>query len=129
MNKYILFAALFLTFASCTKPNPTLGTLGEWKLIEYLGDPGDGSGTFEAVDSEKTLLFYDDGTIEIKNGSLCNLGEELIDMEGTYDEASMVITVDCSGNSSTREFNINSDNELLLHYPCIEPCIEKYEKQ
>lgn len=129
MNKYIFVLALFLTFTACTKPN--LGTLGEWNLIEYYGDPGDGSGTFQAVDSDKTLLFYDDGTFEVKNGSLCDLGAESGDMTGTYEEVTNIITVDCPGitNPFPYSFEINADNELLLYYPCIEPCVEKYEKQ
>jgi len=128
MTKYILITALLIIFTSCTKPN--LSSLGEWEIIEYYGDPGDGSGTFQPVDSDKSLSFFDDGTLEIKNGSLCDLGAESGDFTVNYDEESKTISANCSSTSNIiHRYEIDSEDNLLIYYPCIEPCVEKYEKK
>jgi len=37
--------------------------ISKWKLIEMYSDPGDGSGDFETVSSNKTVSFYSDDVI------------------------------------------------------------------
>ncbi|NNE75565.1 MAG: hypothetical protein HKN31_00655 [Pricia sp.] len=43
-----------------------------WWLVEQYADPGDGSGDFTGVDSEKTIQFLQNGIFR-SNGRLCNL--------------------------------------------------------
>lgn len=45
--------------------------LGSWELIEVLADPGDGSGTIEPVESNKTMDFSANGIVTT-NSSLCD---------------------------------------------------------
>lgn len=47
-----LSACCCLVLGACTAPEPTTqnnGIMGKWRLVEELGDPGDGSGTFQPV--------------------------------------------------------------------------------
>jgi len=46
--------------------------VGVWKLIQISIDPGDGSGTFQDVETDKTIEFKADGTL-ISNGSICTV--------------------------------------------------------
>jgi len=58
--KKIFFTLLVVGMLSaCNKDDNKSNTsiVGNWKLIEVLEDPGDGSGTFMSVDSEKTITF------------------------------------------------------------------------
>jgi len=59
MRNITLFAITYLLFVSCDNySDPVIETpelLGTWRLIEVLADPGNGSGTFNPVDSDITL--------------------------------------------------------------------------
>ncbi|WP_452222106.1 hypothetical protein [Lacinutrix salivirga] len=41
------------------------GLIGNWKLIEVLVDPEDGSGTFQSIESNKTIEFKVNGIVKI----------------------------------------------------------------
>ncbi len=125
---FILVGILF----SCNnneeeKTNTTL--IGNWKLIEILADPGDGSGTFSSIESKKTITFKNDGTIT-SNGMLCNMSINTNNItSGTYDVyESTFNSPDCSNPDYKYTFQQNK-NILIINYPCIEPCIAKYIKQ
>ena len=127
--KKLLIAIVFgiLVFSAC-KPQEVLVS-NKWKLIEVLNDPGDGSGTFISVQSDRTIEFLNDGTFE-SNGDLCNMGTDSDQvLTGLYSEIDFTLTPD--GCSITPVFPISytmSDEELIINYPCIEPCQQKYIK-
>ena len=59
-TKILALAVIILTVISCSKnDDDTSSNLlkGTWKLTEVLADPGDGSGTFNLVNSNKNLIF------------------------------------------------------------------------
>lgn len=102
--------------------------VGNWKLIEVYADPGDGSGDFVPVESEKTITFTTNGTMS-SNANLCLVfsdpGETSI---GTYSESDTSITItDCEISPVTAYYEIATTN-LIVSYFCIEGCQEKYEK-
>ena len=72
MKKQVfLFLALGFLY-SCDKDDDKStdkGLIGNWKLIEVLADPGDGSGTFAVVESNKIITFQQNGIIT-SNGTL-----------------------------------------------------------
>jgi len=124
----LLFSAVVFLFASCKKEEaPEL--INSWKLIEILADPGGGSGTFQAVSSDKIISFFEDETVN-STGVLCQMGaESATGSSGTYSESDMTITPEVCGIAPFAiEYEVNGSN-LILSYPCIEPCLEKYELQ
>lgn len=104
--------------------------IGTWKLTEVLLDPGDGSGTFSPVQSDKTVTFFENGTV-ISNATLCNLAPDADALgEGVYSLQDSTITPTCPGQDFVGNifFEIEGEN-LILYFLCIEPCAEKYVKQ
>src|SRR5690606_23752383 len=126
----LIFAAIGL-LTSCDKDKKFSNTelIGTWKLIEVLADPGDGSGTFRPLKSDKTITFEDDGIIS-SNGNLCDmLGNPDHPTSGTYSISDMTFrSSDCSDPDF--DFSFKQDGNILtIYYPCIEPCIAKYKKR
>lgn len=128
--KKILFA-LFLAgiLFGCSENNINTDLIGKWKLTEILADPGDGSGTFHAVSSDKILEFHADGTVT-SNGPICYMTDESDSPgSGTYSLADSTITSpDCQDFSIDIRFK-QTGSTLILYYPCIEPCAAKYKKE
>lgn len=129
MKKAVLILTLVATFFSCKNTKENNELIGDWKLVEILVDPGNGSGTFNEVTSEKIFTFNADGTIT-SNGSLCNLSVDLDKpTSGTYDETAATFTsTNCSDSNQTFSFKLVKD-ELIVSYPCVEPCKAKFKKQ
>ncbi len=104
--------------------------LSKWHLIEQLMDPGDGSGMFQPVSSDKTVSFFEDGSVSSEHGSIC-IGEVWSggnSSSGTYSEATMTIDVDnCTGGHVPLSYQMDG-GFLILNYACIEACREKYEQ-
>lgn len=127
--RYITFLLMLsVVLVSCKKEeDPAL--VNKWHLIEQLADPGDGSGTFQPVSSNKTVEFFEDGTIT-SNGSLCGMSSEVgSGSSGTYSTADSTITVDNCGFDPPNPMTFEMQGEnLIINYPCIEPCREKYEQ-
>ncbi len=123
----IAFAALFLVF-SCNKSGNATSLQGEWRLIEVLADPGDGSGMFTPVSSNKTIEFFSNGTIA-SNGELCFMTiESNSPSSGTYELLDHTISANCIDAGMPITFNQQGD-VLIVTYPCIEACQHKYKKQ
>ena len=62
----LLISLVFLTLISCNNSDAdyTPNTLIEtWKYTEMLADPGNGSGVFTPVTSDKTLTFDNAGNV------------------------------------------------------------------
>ena len=100
--------------------------IGKWKLIETLVDPGDGSGTFTNVSSNKMISFYSD-SIFYSNGSMCQMSiNSDHSTEGTYSPKQKTITpVGCASSELPIHYEIK-DEYLIVYYRCDEGCAEKY---
>lgn len=127
-----LIAITAVLFNSCTQEfiegvtDPNL--LGDWKLVQVLADPGDGSGTFQDIDSDSELSFQSDGTF-ISNSPLCNFANQSgSSMKGTYDvENKSMESDDCSWDDWRVDYSVDG-NTLILYFLCIEPCAQKYKR-
>ena len=128
MKKATLFIISLGVVISCSKKEDkqTETSSGEkYKLIEMLADPGDGSGTFQAVTSSKTIEFKTNGTV-VSNGKLCDMSTSSSSATaGTYSFTDSTIS---SANCNSLPFEITGKH-LIIFYPCIEPCQGKFEKQ
>ncbi len=102
---------------------------GTWKLIQVLNDPGNGSGEFYDVDSEKTITFFEDGTIT-SNGSICQTSTASdTPTEGTYSISQRIIdSADCYISEDIAIRFTIIDSNLIMSYPCIEPCQSRFIK-
>ena len=119
---FTLIVGVFLT-TSCSKENVTEKDLiNSWHLIEVLNDPGDGSGTFQKVESNAIIEFYDDNTVKYSK-SFCMSGNDV--GIATYSSIENKIYPDCDF-SFPLSYKIE-DNRLIIYYPCIEGCAEKFE--
>ena len=87
-----LIALLCLTtFSNCTTSDEDQTIIGQWKLIQVLADPVDGSGVFRDFESNKTITFSNDGTFS-SNQALCSsdseevstFGRDFLIRRGTY---------------------------------------------
>lgn len=130
MKKSILLLAMTSLLFSCHKneaelpPNSSLA--GTWKLTELLQDPGDGSGTFQAVKSNKNIVFTSNNQVT-SNGILCDMSiESNSKTTGSYSETDSTINPsNCQNRIIHYELNATT---LILSYPCIEACRAKYIK-
>ncbi|MBT8205937.1 MAG: hypothetical protein KJO20_11230 [Eudoraea sp.] len=127
MKKLLLF--LLLLSLACTSDDPEIEILGEWQLVEVLADPGDGSGKFKSVDSNKRITFFEDGSYT-SNGIICDFttsAEEASGGQYTIDEDGYLIP--CSDPVSYTVGLRLEDGFLIISFPCIEPCLQKFRKQ
>lgn len=135
MKKPLLLLILLTLLSACNSDDDNTQTetsssnpiIGKWKLTEQLMDPGDGSGTFMAVISNKTIEFYMDGTVT-SNGNLCTpTNNTIIGTSGTYNETQYITSSACA-TSLGAAYELLTNTSLLISYPCIEACQEKYIK-
>ncbi|TCK68615.1 hypothetical protein DFQ05_0123 [Winogradskyella wandonensis] len=122
----LIFCILFLSCDNDDANNAEL--IGDWQLIEVLADPGDGSGVFMPVTSNKILSFNSDGTVT-SNGIICSISTDTdTPSSGTFSEEDMSITTSaCSLADFDYTFEINGDT-LTFFVVCIEACGVKYQK-
>lgn len=132
---FVVFCTLTLLF-SCSSDDKDipLDLIGTWKLKEVNNDPGDGSGIFQKVESNKILIFKKNLEVT-SNGSLSdNTISSSSASHGVYritedSDASGVIT---PSNSETQSMEIRFEikgSALYAYYPCIEGCAAKYTKK
>ena len=123
----ISFAILVILslFTSCKK-NKRHSLTGTWELKEVLMDPGNGSGVFTAVSSDKNLVFNTNGNVN-SNGIICDMSiESNTSTSGTYSENdSTIISATCQNLIIKYEL---SGDTLILIYPCFEACKAKYNR-
>jgi len=127
MKNYFLLILIIGFVTSCNK-NDEISNLsdleGRWKLSEVLADPGNGSGTFQSVTSNKTLEFDNNGNVT-SNGSICDMSTGTnLNSSGTYSLTNRTINSNSCPNN-TIQFELNNGS-LILTYPCIEPCKAKF---
>lgn len=138
----LLFLVLIYLNQSCTsdegKASRETQLTGKWKLIEQLLDPGDGSGTFRPVSSDRIIEFFSDGSVEV-NGILCFMSSEVGEKKnGTYilnldantdlQNDGEITPHSCSSRSAKVYFDLPLDGSLIIWYTCIEPCAQKFKK-
>ena len=138
MKKLILLLVLPLFLFTCnnndddddndTPTDNTTTIVGTWKLTGIYLDPGDGSGTFENVTSERTITFNSDGTFS-SNGFLCDLtASSDTSVSGPYSTSNSSIDVSaCSFVPLSLNYTIEN-TLLIINYQCIEACQTRYEK-
>ncbi len=125
MKRLILCILLLSSLLACKKNEQETELVGKYKLSEVLSDPGDGSGTFQPVNSNKTIEFFENSTIEAV-GAVCSLNaEDETEVSGTY---SLIDSVIHTTSCTTLGFELNC-NELIICIPCIEPCKVKYIRE
>ena len=128
--KNILFLSLICFLATACNKNSDSDLTGEWKLIEQLMDPGDGSGEYLSIDSDKTIVFKSNGEFTC-NGDICSInGESEISSYGIINADENTITG--TGCMSEALFDIGysfSAGDLILSFPCFEGCLQKFEKK
>jgi hypothetical protein len=142
MKQLLLLALLSSLLFACEKepiekqPESCIETcevvypiLGEWELIETYMDPGDGSGTFQPVNSNKIITFSANGTIS-SNENICDIATNPntsnSPSSGTYSNNS--INVNCHVNQPWDITFQQTGNILILNYPCICGCQAKYRR-
>jgi hypothetical protein len=127
MKKTFGILILIVIFSCATNEKDSIGNpaaIGTWKLIEVLSDPGDGSGVYTPVNSDKTITFFANGKVEA-SVKLCGSSSNNESTTARFDEEkSIIIPNGCSYNINV-EFK---DSYMFLTLPCIEPCGEKYQK-
>lgn len=132
MKKISFLLTIMLLIVSCNDCNDDSipvneQIVGTWQLIEVYNDPGDGSGGFTPVESDRTITFNSDGTLT-SNGDLCYM---TIDAEATtsatYSESALLLNCEVEGETLEYTYEI-SGSALIINYPCIEACQAKYSK-
>lgn len=126
--KYLILMFLISSILSCQETDEIINTNdlnGTWQLVEVLADPGDGSGTYQPIDSDWIISFNSDGSFYSTN-KLCNQNvDDPEDESGTYDKADQQISI---GSCSFRVGYEIVNSKLILQYPCIEACGQKFAK-
>ncbi|MEE9361537.1 MAG: hypothetical protein V3U92_02965 [Cellulophaga sp.] len=131
MKKGIILAILIGIINACTKDNKENTSndefFGKWKLVAQLVDPGDGSGTFQDITSNKIIEFKANKTI-LSNRDICHmLSTKDSTTHATYNNKHEIISSSCSNQIWNPSFLLK-DNDLIISYPCIEACKEKYTR-
>ena len=133
MKKALFFFFVSLLMNSCSSneisEDPQL--IGKWKLIEQLADPGDGSGVFKKVVSNKTIEFLANGTV-VSNGTFCdtNINSETETIGEYFTSENYLkptIENECDFPDLKIYFEFQNEN-LILWFPCIEGCGQKFKK-
>jgi len=124
------FLAFILLLLSCSSDDvDSSNIVGKWKLTQVLADPGDGSGTFVDVESNKTIIFLSDETFS-SNGNLCVFGSITpVTTEGVFSTEDEIIYPSTCESFARIGLNYTiEDGALTIFYQCIEACAEKYKK-
>jgi len=141
MNKLALTLTALLIFACSNNddvsPTDIPELAGTWLLVEEYNDPGDGSGDFMEIDSKKTIQFLKDGIFS-SNGKLCHLdtatgpntsGKYVVnDTLNEFSFENYLFSEGCDFEDYKIYIHLDGPS-LILTYPCIEGCAQKYKKK
>ena len=141
MKRLSLIAVVLVIISCKDNDDASLTTIpelsGTWLLVEQYSDPGDGSGDFMKVKSEKTIEFLNDGTFR-SNGKLCSL-DSSIGPKTTGIYAVNESLTKYSQNNYLEPEGCEFENlkvgiylrgsDLILSYPCFEGCQQKFKKE
>lgn len=129
--------ALFLCFltllvlTACQDDDDQLSPVnGTWRLSAVLSDPGNGSGTFQPVDSDRILELRANGAYTA-TGDLCRFTTDAdASTTGVYNITDgTLFPDDCVTTGGTPLSLFIDGDELTIDYPCIEPCRHRYTRQ
>ena len=126
---YRITLLLFVLMISCDSKEiePENDLVGKWRLIEVYADPGDGSGEYNPVTSDKTIEFKNNGQF-LSNGQMCHVEiEPSAGSKGSYSIDDKTLTPDNCEFAVDLPFEFQG-SLLIIHHFCIEGCGEKYEK-
>ncbi len=124
----LMFLILFLCACKNDDTNPNNALEGSWRLIEMYADPGDGSGDFRPVNSERIITFKTDGTY-LSNGNVCEFS--IIANEetgGSYLALDVGYQIICESEFSTELRLEVREGYLIVSFFCIEPCQQKFQR-
>lgn len=126
----LLALSLFGLVIYCSE-DPEVGSaelIGKWQLSEVLFDPGDGSGEFQPVESDKAIDFLSNGKVR-SNGDLCYPNSDSDSPStGYFILPDSILDMDnCAPRPFETSFRV-VNSELIIDYVCIEACSEKYIK-
>lgn len=132
MKNFFFLLLPLLVFSACqdddddTTPRPE----SQWQLSAVLADPGDGSGTFETVDSDRQLNLLTDGTYS-SNGNLCDFNADADEPTlGTYSLANATLSPDNCVTTGGTPFGLEVRGDTLeVRYLCVEACVHRYLRQ
>jgi len=132
MKKGFLLLLAACVLSACQKDQDDRLTLtvleGTWLLTEVLFDPGDGSGAFRKVDSERQLSLAPDNTFSA-NYDVCQAIEEGEKFSGSFDRIDThEFLIQCAGSLLNSVQGRLEEGYLVLYYPCDEPCAYKFRK-
>ena len=139
-NLFLILATIGIIY-SCSNDDENQNVvdpqlIGKWKLIETFEDPGDGSGTYQSIESEKTIEFFNNGTFAI-SGSLCQLSTSAGEItmgnvrNSNYSDNNILVSNEqCDPDNQSAEYRLSIDNsDLIISYTaCFEGCAQKYQK-
>jgi len=133
--KTFIFSFLFfmgcLAFFACSKSEDNIpestSIIGKWKLIETYSDPGDGSGKFRPIKSNK-ILEFDSMEVRTNEGGLCNNRSNSTYSLSEREYEGRVFTVVSFVNCESNYSYIISENTFTIYYNCIEGCGERYKR-
>ncbi|MDO1501547.1 hypothetical protein Q2T40_15540 [Winogradskyella maritima] len=129
MKQFIFLLIVTCLLCSCSSDDSDTGLVGRWQLTEVLVDPGDGSGTFNPVNSNKTVTFNSNGTWS-SNGTMCFISTESSNgTVGTYSETGLYLQSDSCSNPDWQIPFEQNGSTLIVSYFCIEGCQEKFIKR
>jgi len=127
MYKVICLLCVLMMSCDSNDVEPENDLVGKWKLIEVYSDPGDGSGTYNPVDSDKTIEFKNNGRF-VSNGNICQFEIQPIEgSKGSYSIDDNTLSPDDCDFNTGLPFEFDG-NKLIISYFCIEGCGEKYER-
>ncbi len=131
MTKCILsfLALLIITLTSCDIGLKKDEIVGFWQLTEELSDPGDGSGTFQEIKSDKIIIFHKDGSF-FTNGPMCEFTRRTgVESRGTYSVEDGELIVDGCAEPLFLRPRFEVDRlELTIWFACFEGCGHRYKK-
>lgn len=106
------------------------GLVGKWRLVEELGDPGDGSGVFRKVNkgAERILEFRKDGTFRETKGPVYSSINTYDRYELLDDNKIQLTSLQNPDMPATIWTYKNlTPTSVTIGFQCIEPCMGKFE--
>ena len=131
---FLLLPLLFLLFAlrcsSVSEEDSGKELEGMWRLNGYTIDPGDGSGMFKEVESDKLIYFYSDRSF-IANTKMCFAQDERANItEGKYDPVAGILQARGCNGKEFNQLNYSIEGEYLyVYYVCREGCVERFQRE
>ncbi len=129
LKTLLLFSVILILSCSDNDDNETT-IIGTWKLSAQLLDPGDGSGTYQTISSNRTITFYDNGTYS-SNGSFCTINAgsfENTTGNYSYTDSEKSLTPNCTYTVDKLNIKIENGELVMTNFSCDESCAQKYVK-